>query len=236
MKPAPFEYVAVTTVEEAVEALSDDGAQVLAGGQSLMPLINQRLARPRRLVDINPIPSILRRTDHTLHIGLTVRQATLERSPLIARHWPLLAQAVRNVGHAATRSRGTVCGSVAHDDPQAQLPLALQALDARHERNAALLVEITVPPLPHGAKTAFHEYARTRGEFPLAAAAVVLARDHAAVAVLGSGRVPDAEAALRDGATAEQAARLAGRTLADPHQRALATELTRRALTEAGRA
>ena len=256
MKPARFEYVAARSLEEAAAALQqDEDARVLAGGQSLLPLLNLRLARPSVLVDINPIPSVLRRSGGTLHIGVTLRQATLERSPLVQRHWPLLGQAVRHVGHAATRARGTVCGSVAHADPAAELPTALLALDARYVTSRGrtltdfadgpfttrlepgeLLVSITVPPLPHGARTAFHEYARTHGAFATAAAAVVLARDHAAVAVLGAGRATDAEDALRNGASAEQAAKLAGKTVTDPHRRALVTELTRRALVEAGRA
>ena len=132
MKPAPFEYVVARSVEEALEALAEEGARVLAGGQSLMPLLNLRLVRPARLVDINrrrarrDPPQRRRRCS----IGATVRQAAVERSRLVAEHWPLLAQAVRHVGHAATRSRGTVGGSVVHADPRAQLPAALAALDA----------------------------------------------------------------------------------------------------------
>ena len=88
-----------------------------------MPLLNLRVARPARLVDINGAGlGVIRRSGGTLRIGATVRQAALERSALVARHWPLLAQAARHVGHAATRSRGTVGGSVAHADPAAELP------------------------------------------------------------------------------------------------------------------
>jgi CO/xanthine dehydrogenase FAD-binding subunit len=237
VKPAPFEYVAATSIEEATQALAQ-GGQVLAGGQSLLPLLNQRAARATRLVDINPIAplGVLRRTNGSLQIGATVRQATLERSPLVARHWPLLAQAVRHVGHPATRSRGTVCGSVAHADPRAELPLALLALGAQPVYDGALLTHVVVPPLPHGAKTAFEEYDPTAGVFATAAVAVVVAREHVAVAVLGAGRAAEAERALRDGASAADAATLAGRGVSDPHGRALAVELTRRALTEAGRA
>ena len=108
MKPAPFEYVAARSVEEALAALADDGARVLAGGQSLLPLLNLRHQRPARLVDINGAGlGVIRRSGGTLRLGATVRQAALERSRLVAEHWPLLAQAVRHVGHAATRSRGT---------------------------------------------------------------------------------------------------------------------------------
>jgi CO/xanthine dehydrogenase FAD-binding subunit len=249
MKPAPFEYVAARSIREATQALKQ-GGRILAGGQSLLPLLNQRVERPELLVDINPIATlgVLRRTNGSLHIGATVRQATIERSALVARSWPLLTQAVRHVGHPATRSRGTVCGSVAHADLAAELPLALLALDARYVTSRRMLTSfgefqpgefltsIVVPPLPHGAKTAFAEYAPTAGVFATAAVAVVLTREHAAVAVTGAGRAADAEHALKDGASAEQAAQLAARKVADPHQRALVTELARRALTEAGRA
>jgi CO/xanthine dehydrogenase FAD-binding subunit len=247
MKPAPLEYVAASTIKQATQALAQ-GGRILAGGQSLMPLVNQRVEQPALLVDINPITSlgVLRRTNGSLHIGATVRQATLERSTLVARHWPLLTQAVRHVGHPATRSRGTVCGSVAHADPRAELPLALLALDARYVTSRRMLTRyelepgefltsVVVPPLPHGARAAFKEYAPTAGVFATAAVAVVLARGHAAVAVLGAGRATDAERALGDGAGAQDAAVLAGRLGNDPHQRALLTELTRQALTEAGR-
>jgi CO/xanthine dehydrogenase FAD-binding subunit len=246
VKPAPFEYVAAHSIREATQALRRDGAAVLAGGQSLMPLLNRRERRPAVLVDINPIPTlgVLRRTNGTLHIGATVRQATLERAPLIAAHWPLLAQAVRHVGHPATRSRGTVCGSVAHNDPRAQLPLALQALDARYITSRRmlthfalepheLLTSVVVPPPPRQAKTAFREFARTAGDWPDAAVAVVLAPGHAAIAVAGAGRVPAAEAALKDGAIAEQVAAIAARPITDPHRRAVTAELVRAALEDA---
>jgi len=97
------------------------------------------------------------------------------------------------------------------------------------------LTGVVVPPLPPGARTAFHEHKETRGSFATAGVAVVLGREHAAVAVMGAGRAADAERALLDGATAEQAAQLAARAVADAHGRALVTELTRRALNEAGR-
>jgi CO/xanthine dehydrogenase FAD-binding subunit len=266
VKPAPFEYVAPRSLEEAISLLGDDDTQVLAGGQSLMPLLNLRLARPARLVDINRIPGlgVLRRGDGTLRIGATVRQAALERSALVAHRWPLLAQAARHAGHVAVRTRGTVAGSAAHADPSAELPAALTALGAHFElRSAAgtrtlvadeffqgplttalapgeLLVSIDVPALKPGARTAFAEFARTRGDFATAGAAVVLARGHAAVAVLGNGshpvRAARAEAALVDGASAAEAAELAAATIEHPHRRALVAELARRALVQAGRA
>ena len=259
MKPAPFELVRAESVEDAVARLGED-ARVLAGGQSLLPLLNLRIARPTRLVDVNGVAELagLRRTAGTLWIGATVRQAALERSPLVARHWPLLAQAARLVGHAAVRSRGTVAGSVAHADPSAQLPVALTALDARfHLRSPRgprvlgagelflgpfataidddeLLAAIEVPPLPDGAASAFAEYAPTGGSFPLAGAAIVRAPGHAAIALLGTGshpvRAPEAERALAEGAPASEVAEQAAAAIAHPHRRALVRALVREAL------
>jgi CO/xanthine dehydrogenase FAD-binding subunit len=240
VKPAPFEYVAVRSVAEALEALEHEDARVLAGGQSLMPLLNARLVRPARLVDINGAGlGIIRRSGGKLHLGATVRQAALERSRLVGEHWPLLAQAVRHVGHAATRSRGTVGGSVVHADPAAQLPAALAALDAtyiaRGRGAGRLLVSIELPPLPAGARTAYAEHARTRGVFADAGAAVVLAPGHARVALLGAGRCKSAEQALLEGATAREAAALAAEEVEGAHRKALVAEVTRRALVECGR-
>jgi CO/xanthine dehydrogenase FAD-binding subunit len=263
MKPAPFEYEAPRTVDGALDALGDD-AKVLAGGQSLVPLLNFRLARPERIVDVNGLDELayVRRAGGVLRIGALTRQATLERSGLVARGWPLLARAVRHVGHPAIRSRGTVGGSVAHADPSAELPVALAALDARFHVRAAsgertlgwgdfflgalatalepdeLLLQIEVPPLPAGARTAFVEHARTHGDFAIAGAAVVRAGgEHAAIALLGAGprpvRAADAEHALVAGASAAEAGALAGALVEDGPRRALLTELVRQAIEEA---
>jgi CO/xanthine dehydrogenase FAD-binding subunit len=256
VKPAPFDYAAPETVAEAVDLLGED-ALVLAGGQSLVPLLNLRLARPARLVDVNRIRELatLRRREGSLWIGATVRQAALERSPLVARGWPLLRQAVRHAGHAAIRSRGTVGGSAAHADPNAELPVALTALDARfHVRGPRgervvedfftgpletalepdeLLTAIELPPLPAQARTAFAEYAPTRGSFATAGVAVVRAPGHAAIALLGTGshpiRAAKAEEALRQG-DAREAAELAAAEIAHPHRRALVAALAREAI------
>jgi CO/xanthine dehydrogenase FAD-binding subunit len=264
LKPGPFAYVAPRSVDEALGALGED-AKALAGGQSLVPLLNFRLARPATIVDLNGLDELasIRRSDGTLRIGAVTRQATLERSRVVARGWPLLTRAVAQVAHPAIRNRGTVGGSVAHADPAAELPVALTALDARfHVRSAArgaraidaadffqaplmtalepdeLLVEIEVPPPPDGARAAFVEHARTHGDFALAGAAVVCAgTEHAAIALLGAGptplRAPDAERALCNGASAVEAARIAGAELDDDYRRALTTELVRRAIEEA---
>jgi CO/xanthine dehydrogenase FAD-binding subunit len=216
MKPAAFAYEAPRSVDEALAGLGDD-ARPLAGGQSLVPMMNFRIARPERIVDLNRIAelSYLRRDGDSLRIGALTRQAALEGSDLVADGWPLLTQAVRFVGHPQIRTRGTVGGSVAHADPAAELPVALTALDARfHVRSTRgartlgadelfvfhlttalepdeLLVEIEVPPLPAGARMAFAEHARTHGDFATAGAAVVIVPgERCAIALLGAGPTP----------------------------------------------
>lgn len=127
MKPAPLDYVRVETVEEAVGTLAERGsdAKVLAGGQSLVPALNMRLVRPAILIDINRVCEIDNavRTNGGLRVGASVRQA----DPRLLGH-PLLADAVPHVGHFVTRNRGTVCGSIAHADPAAELPVCLVLL------------------------------------------------------------------------------------------------------------
>ena len=134
MKPAPFEYDDPRTVDEALELLAryGDDCKVLAGGQSLVPLMNFRLARPGRLIDINGVTSLgrIRIENGRLQIGAMVRHAQVEHSNEVAARWPLLHEAVGWVGHSQIRNRGTVGGSVAHADPAAELPAAFAALDA----------------------------------------------------------------------------------------------------------
>ena len=231
MKPPRFEYAAPGSLDEALPLLGDAGT-VLAGGQSLVPMLNLRLAQPELVVDINGVAELdyIDAGDGALRIGAMTRQAALERSPLVRERWPLLHKAVRLVGHQQIRSRGTVGGSVAHADPAAELPAALIALSARiHLRSAAsarvveadefflgplytvrepeeLLVELEVPAQPEGTGAGFAERARTHGDFATAGAAAVVAPDGSAgIALLGAGPVPvRAEAAER--ALAEGAA------------------------------
>jgi CO/xanthine dehydrogenase FAD-binding subunit len=120
VKPAPFDYAAPATVEEALGLLGEE-AKALAGGQSLIPMLNFRLARPARLVDLGRIGALayVRRSGGVLRLGALTRQVTLERAGVIASGWPLLRDAVRHVAHPAIRARGTVGGSVAHADPAA---------------------------------------------------------------------------------------------------------------------
>jgi carbon-monoxide dehydrogenase medium subunit len=217
MKPAPFVYAPAPSLDGALDLLADEDAVALAGGQSLIPLLNFRLARPDVLVDLNPLAELdhLHVTERTLRIGALTRQATLQRSTAVAGGWPLLIEAVSHVGHAAIRNRGTVGGSVAHADPAAELPVALTALDARfHLRSGAgertlsaselfqgpmttalrtgeLLVEIEVPPAAPGARMAFLEHARTHGDFAVAGVAVVVVPgERAAIALLGAAVTP----------------------------------------------
>ena len=262
MKPAPFDYRAPASIDEALGLLGLDST-VLAGGQSLLPMLNLRLARPDLVVDINGLEELdyIRDEDGRLRIGAMTRQVALERSDLVRRHWPLLHKAVRLVGHTQIRSRGTVGGSVSHADPSAELPAALIALDARFELRSAqaarsvaasefflgplytvrepdeLLVEIEVPAQPEGTGTGFAEHARTHGDFATAgAAAVVAPGGHVRIALLGAGPVParaeEAERAPAGGADAREAAVLATRDVEDDHRRALCGELARRAIEE----
>jgi carbon-monoxide dehydrogenase medium subunit len=134
MKPAPFEYSAPETVAEAVAVLAEHGdeAKVLAGGQSLMPMLSLRLARPERLVDVNRVAGLsgARREDGVLVVGATTRHVALERDPDIGEAVPLLRQAAPYIGHFQIRNRGTLGGSLAHADPSAELPAVAQVLDA----------------------------------------------------------------------------------------------------------
>lgn len=133
MKAAPFAYSRAADVDEACALLAaDDGARVIAGGQTLVPMMAMRLARPTRLVDINRISALsyVREEKTAIAIGACTRQCLVERDALVKKRLPLLACAVPFIGHAATRARGTVGGSLAHADPAAELPLIALTLDA----------------------------------------------------------------------------------------------------------
>ena len=121
MKPPKFDYHAPKTVDEALALLTryDGEAKILAGGQSLMPLLNFRLSRPAALVDLNRIPALayIKEVDGSLRFGAMTRQRAIEFSPVVARRLPLLTEATRWVGHLPIRTRGTIGGSIAHADP-----------------------------------------------------------------------------------------------------------------------
>jgi carbon-monoxide dehydrogenase medium subunit len=258
VKPAAFAYRAVETVEEAIAVLAElgDDATVLAGGQSLVPMLNLRLARPSALVDIGRVAALSGiSANGSLRLGAATRQADALRSALVAARAPLLTEALRHVGHPATRSRGTVGGSIAHADPAAELPAVLLALDGEAivaaqcgERllpasalfrgpfatalaQGELLTELRLPDPPAGARHGFAEIARRRGDFALAGAAVVVAPGHARVALFAVApnafRAGEAERALASGAGAEEAAALAA-AAAEPSGDAHATAAYRR--------
>ncbi|HZP96298.1 MAG TPA: FAD binding domain-containing protein [Candidatus Limnocylindria bacterium] len=221
MKPPRFEYRAPATQAEALALLAAHGydAKVLAGGQSLVPLLNFRLARPKLIIDINNVAGLAAIAEdpatRELCFGALVRQSDAERSPLVARHCPLLINAIRNVGHRTIRNRGTVGGSIAHADPSAELPLALAALGGRVRLASAtgerwvsasdlfvsylqtalgpaeLLVEVRFPWLREDERWAFTEFTRRSGDFALAAVCVVLG--------VGSGAVTSARIAIAGG-------------------------------------
>src|SRR5919108_1975959 len=202
MKPAPFSLLRPKSVDEALSLLRSHGdeAKVLAGGQSLVPLMNFRLARPSYLVDLNQVEALsgIKFEGRTLTIGAMVRQREVERSPAIAERLPILHEALGKVGHPAIRNRGTVGGSLVHADPAAELPLLAVVLDAifqlqslRGKRSVAardfyqgylvtdiaadeLLIEISVPLPPPGAGWCFTEVARRHGDFAIVAVAVLL--------------------------------------------------------------
>lgn len=194
MKPAPFEYQAPTSLEAALDLLARHGgdAKVLAGGQSLIPVMNFRLAQPALLIDLNRIPGLdfLRRgADGGLEIGAMTRQRRLERDPLVGEVAPLLAEAIPWVAHPQIRNRGTFGGSIAHADPAAELPAIAVALRARFRLRKTggdrwveakdffaglfttllepdeLLVEATIPPLAPRTGWSFMEVARRHGDY-----------------------------------------------------------------------
>lgn len=204
MKPAKFDYFAPASVEEALALLARYGgeAKILAGGQSLVPLLNFRLSRPAALVDLNRIPALayIRAQDGEVRVGAMTRQRTIEFSPVIAERIPLLTEATRWVGHLPIRSRGTIGGSLAHADPSAEYPAVLTALGgsvvargSKGERVIAaaelfqsylttsleadeILVEVRLSAPPAGTGYAFEELARRHGDFALVGIAAMIVR------------------------------------------------------------
>ena len=203
MKPAPFRYARASSLAEATALLAaaPGDTKLLAGGQSLVPMLNMRLVRPAVLVDVNGLRELTGITplpDGGLRLGALTRHAELAASPAVRERAPLLAEAARHVGHAAIRNQGTLGGSVAHADPAAELPAALLALDARVHitgprgaREVAadvffrgllttalepddILTAIEIPAPPPG--WGFVEIARRPGDFALAGVAVVVRR------------------------------------------------------------
>ena len=225
MKPAPFDYHRPATVDEAVALLDRHGpdTKVLAGGQSLLPMMKLRLARPTALVDINRVRELayVRAADDGLAFGALARLDELE-SDEVRRRCPILADVARDIAHAAIRHRGTVCGSLAHADPAAELPVAALVLEAdlvatgpRGSRvipareffvtylttalgACEMLTEARFPALAPGSGWSFLELARRPGDFAIVSAAAVLDVDR-------RGVITSARIAL--GAVAERAVR-----------------------------
>jgi CO/xanthine dehydrogenase FAD-binding subunit len=205
MKPPRFEYLAPASVDEALEMLARHGdqAKVLAGGQSLVPLLNFRLVRPGYLVDLNEVPGLdgIRAENGWLSIGAMTRQRAVETSALVRERCPLLAEAMPQIGHVQIRNRGTIGGSLAHADPAGELPAVVAALggelvvrSARGRRVLApeqffvaylttaldpdeLLVEVRLPVTPPRTGTAFLEVSRRHGDFALVGVAATLTLD-----------------------------------------------------------
>jgi CO/xanthine dehydrogenase FAD-binding subunit len=227
MKPAAFDYVIADSIDTAVASLADGGgdAKIIAGGQSLVPMLNFRLLRPSILVDINRIGDLafIQEMGTNICVGALTRHFQLETSPVIARHLPILACAMTHVAHLAIRNRGTIGGSLAHADPAAELPMIALLLDAElsiastsGKRTIAardffldaltvdlaagdIVTEIVMPKPPPETGWGFYEVARRSGDFALAAAAATL--------TLSSGIISQARIALTGvGSTATRAA------------------------------
>jgi carbon-monoxide dehydrogenase medium subunit len=216
MKPPPFAYHRPDTVDAAVALLRGlDNAKLLAGGQSLMPMLNLRYLYPDHVIDLNRVPGLdgIELGPDRLRIGAMVRQHRLETAPEVARAAPILIEALRLVGHRQTRNRGTIGGSLCHLDPAAELPTLALLYDAVLEiagpdgarrvamkdfmagymspalRAGELVTHIELPLQPHFSGYGFVEYARRHGDFAVASAAVLLE-------IAGDGRIARAAIAI----------------------------------------
>ncbi len=206
MKPAPFEYYAPTSVEEALDKVAQLGydGKILAGGQSLIPAMNFRMAQPAALVDLNRIPELFYirpADDGGVLIGAMTRDTTVDRDPLIHERAPLINEAMPHIGHIQVRNRGTFGGALTHADPAAQLPTLSLALDAqcrvrsiRGERWIPasefypgpftpaleldeLLVEVAIPPMPARTGWRYEQFSRQHGSQALVGVAVMVTLD-----------------------------------------------------------
>lgn len=237
MKPPPFNYVRAISIDDAVAKLAASGgeAKLIAGGQSLMPMLNFRLLAPETLVDISRLED-LRRIEEVsggLRIGAGVRHRQLLESSLILERFPVISSAMTHVAHLAIRNRGTIGGSLCHADPAAELPMLALLLEAtltavgpggeRTIRAAdffefslttcleedELVTSIFLPELPNGAGWGFTEVARRHGDFALAGAAAIVAGSDVRLAVMGVHETPlriaEAETVLAGGGSVEEA-------------------------------
>lgn len=218
MKPARFDYIRAADVAEAHAALVELGsdARVLAGGQTLIPMLSMRLVRPKAVIDIMHVPTLcgIDAGGSDIRVGAGVRQAELLAWPALGEALPLLKVALPWVGHAQTRSRGTVCGSVAHADPSAEIPLCLLALDASIELSSRrgrrrvkaadfftgmmttaraeneLIEAVHIPKMQQGAGYAFREFGRRHGDFAIVACAAIVTGTNVRFAVGGVADTP----------------------------------------------
>jgi aerobic carbon-monoxide dehydrogenase medium subunit len=202
MKPAAFDYFAPRAVDDVMALLKRYGsdARLLAGGQTLLPLMNFRLATPEVIIDLNRIPELAFITvvEGQVHIGAMTRQRALEFSPIIAQELPLLREAIKMVGHLPTRSRGTIGGSLANADSAAEIPMVLQVLEGEvlvlgpnggrtipaaelvldamttSLADDEMLAEVRFPVMPSEARFAIEEFSRRHGDFAIAAVAAML--------------------------------------------------------------
>ena len=201
MKPPPFQYHDPTTVAEAIAILqSNPNAKLLAGGQSLMPMLNMRYVQPDHVIDLNKIKALsyIREEKDVIHIGAMTRQFELESSSLIRERLPLMHEALLAVGHRQTRNRGTIGGSLCHLDPAAELPSVALAHDAIIEiigkdglreipmakfpasymtpaiESDEMVTGLRLAPWPRGHGSAFAEFSRRHGDFALASVGVLL--------------------------------------------------------------
>ena len=199
MKPAEFDYTRPADLGAVLQLLAAGGdSKIIAGGQSLVPMMNLRLARPERLIDINRLPGLdqVRLDGDHLVIGALARHADIKASPLVKRHAPLMASAYEWVAHAAVRNRGTLCGNLCHADPASEMPavmlasgatLVVRSVSGQRRITAAdfflgpfttalradeLLVEVHLPTLPAGEGVGFHEVSMRKGDFAWASVAV----------------------------------------------------------------
>lgn len=233
MKPAPFSYLRAESVEHALWALDDGETKPIAGGQSLLPMMNLRVAAPERLVDIDGLVELERVvvTAEEVLFGALTRHDRLARDPLVREHAPLLTLAARHIGHVAIRNRGTLGGSLAHADPAAELPTVAVALQARIVCDRAdgrrreipaedffeglyttglepdeMVTWIRVPrPVEHHG-VGFAEVAPREGDFAWAGAAVVAGPARLRIVVLGLGATPQMTTIDRDAWSPEGAA------------------------------
>jgi aerobic carbon-monoxide dehydrogenase medium subunit len=250
VKPAPFAYERPASLDEALAVLAEHGDEAvpLAGGQSLVPMMNLRLAQPATVVDLNEVPGLdgIEERDGMLVIGAMARQRDVERSPVAGRLCPLLAAALHHVGNPQTRNRGTLGGNLAHADPTSEVPTVIAACGGEIVLTSAggsravgagefflgpymtgrlpgeLLTEVRIPALGPGRGWAFEELSWSFTAHPIVAVSAVAGPDGVRAAVAGVEGTPR---------VVSDAAELAD--VDDPHRRAAAADLVRRTMARA---